>query len=318
MKAVSLSLKIVAILAAAFCVYAWMDTRGKISSAEGHLKDIAGESLEARAAKVPSILKEKAQMAEKIKAFEGRVSTLEQRNNSMNSELESERAKNVQANSDLVKKNAEIRNLNSSLSTSKKQIAEKDTLIETLKREIVASKTLVTQNNESDGLKERVSTLESQLKAKDSELAAAKEKLKILDMSEIVEVIETDDNGNKVKRTIVKTPYIPTGDIATVLTVDQKNAMVSINRGKKNGVKPDQKIILKREGKVVSEILMMEVADEVSVGLINRNMGIPETIEIGDLLEMASPISNKAAAPAAPASAPAAPAEKPAAEASEA
>ena len=42
MKAVSLSLKIVAILAAAFCVYAWMDTRGKISSAEGHLKDIAG------------------------------------------------------------------------------------------------------------------------------------------------------------------------------------------------------------------------------------------------------------------------------------
>ena len=116
----------------------------------------------------------------------------------------------------------------------------------------------------------------------------------------------------------MKTPYIPTGDIATVLTVDQKNAMVSINRGKKNGVKPDQKIILKREGKVVSEILMMEVADEVSVGLINRNMGIPETIEIGDLLEMASPISNKAAAPAAPASAPAAPAEKPAAEASEA
>ena len=315
MKAASLSLKIVAILAAAFCVYAWMDTRGKISSAEGHLKDIAGESLEARAAKVPSILKEKAQMAEKIKAFEGRVRTLEQRNNSMNSELESERAKNVQANSDLVKKNAEIRSLNSSLSTTKKQVAEKDTLIETLKREIVASKTLVTQNNESDGLKEKVATLESQLKAKEGELAAANEKLKILDMSEIVEVIETDDKGNKIKRKILKTPYIATGDIATVLKVDQKNAMVSINRGTKNGVKQDQKIILKREGRVVSEILMTEVKEDISVGLINRNLGIPETIETGDLLEMASPVVKKAV----PAPAPAAPAEnKPAAETTEA
>ena len=309
MKAVSLSLKIVAILAAAFCVYAWMDTRGKISSAEGHLKDIAGESLEARAAKVPSILKEK------IKAFEGRVRTLEQRNNSMNSELESERVKNVQANSDLVKKNAEIRSLNSSLSTTKKQVAEKDTLIETLKREIVASKTLVTQNNESDGLKEKVATLESQLKAKEGELAAANEKLKILDMSEIVEVIETDDKGNKIKRKILKTPYIATGDIATVLKVDQKNAMVSINRGTKNGVKQDQKIILKREGRVVSEILMTEVKEDISVGLINRNLGIPETIETGDLLEMASPVVKKAV----PAPAPAAPAEnKPAAETTEA
>lgn len=233
----------------------------------------------------------------------------------MNSELESERVKNVQANSDLVKKNAEIRSLNSSLSTTKKQVAEKDTLIETLKREIVASKTLVTQNNESDGLKEKVATLESQLKAKEGELAAANEKLKILDMSEIVEVIETDDKGNKIKRKILKTPYIATGDIATVLKVDQKNAMVSINRGTKNGVKQDQKIILKREGRVVSEILMTEVKEDISVGLINRNLGIPETIETGDLLEMASPVVKKAV----PAPAPAAPAEnKPAAETTEA
>ena len=127
MKAVSLSLKIVAILAAAFCVYAWMDTRGKISSAEGHLKDIAGESLEARAAKVPSILKEKAQMAEKIKAFEGRVRTLEQRNNSMNSELESERVKNVQANSDLVKKNAEYQAMLADIEATRTRISELET-----------------------------------------------------------------------------------------------------------------------------------------------------------------------------------------------
>ncbi len=153
----------------------------------------------------------------------------------------------------------------------------------------------MTQNNESDGLKEKVATLESQLKAKEGELAAANEKLKILDMSEIVEVIETDDKGNKIKRKILKTPYIATGDIATVLKVDQKNAMVSINRGTKNGVKQDQKIILKREGRVVSEILMTEVKEDISVGLINRNLGIPETIETGDLLEMASPVVKKAA-----------------------
>jgi len=310
MKSVSLILKVVAILAAAFCVYAWMDTRGKVSSAENHLKGIAGENLEARASKVPSILADKAKMAEKIKAFEGRVRTLETRNNSMNSELESERSKNVQANSDLVKKNAEIRNLNTNLSTTQKQVAEKDSLIETLKREIISAKNMLTQNNDADALKDKVASLQTQLDAKSKELDSANEKVKILNMSEVVEVIETDADGKKIKRTIVKTPYIPSGDIATVLSVDQAKAMVAINRGAKNGVKADQKILLKRDGRDVSEILVTEVREDMAVGLINRKFAIPETMEVGDLLEMTSPMvpSVKEAAPAAPA------VEKPAAE----
>lgn len=57
MKAVSLSLKIVALLAAAFCVYAWIDVRGKISSAENHMKGVPGATLSEKAPKVPGLLK---------------------------------------------------------------------------------------------------------------------------------------------------------------------------------------------------------------------------------------------------------------------
>ena len=57
MKAVSLSLKIIALLAAAFCVYAWVDTRGKISTAETHMKGVPGETLVEKAPKVPGLLK---------------------------------------------------------------------------------------------------------------------------------------------------------------------------------------------------------------------------------------------------------------------
>ena len=60
MKAVSLSLKIVAIIAAAASVYFWADTRGKIASAEAHMKGVAGANLEEKAPKVPGLLKDLA------------------------------------------------------------------------------------------------------------------------------------------------------------------------------------------------------------------------------------------------------------------
>ena len=90
--------------------------------------------------------------------------------------------------------------------------------------------------------------------------------------------------------------------------------MVSINRGGKAGVKESQKILLKREGKLVSEILITAAKDDLAVGLINRDVAIPETIEVGDLLELAAPQQASESAPAktpesAPAAAPAADSE---------
>ncbi len=290
MKAASLILKIVAVLAAAFCVYAWLDTRGKISEAMTNMKGVAGQSLSEKSGKVPGILSDLAKAKEKNTAFEGRVRTLEQRNNSINAELETERAKSIQANSEVVKKNAEIRNLNSSVASLTKQVGEKDSLIANLKREILESKKLVAQNNETDSFKEKIASLENQLEAKNRELEEANKKAKLLELAEIVEVIETDAEGNKVRRKTVKMPYIPSGDVATVLGVNQKDKMVTINRGTKAGVKPDQKINLKREGQLVSEIIIIEAAEEISVGLMNRNVAFPETIEEGDLLELASPV----------------------------
>ena len=166
MKAVSLSLKIIALLAAAFCVYAWVDTRGKISTAETHMKGVPGETLVEKAPKVPGLLKTIAENKEKIAALQSSLRSSEQRNQDVNSELESERVKGVQANAEIVKKNAEIRSLNANVASSKKRIAEKDSLIESLKKEIVSTKALLSQTNEADALKDKIAALESQLGVK--------------------------------------------------------------------------------------------------------------------------------------------------------
>ena len=59
MKAASISLKILAILAACFCVYAWIDTRGKVSGAEELMKDVPGATLHEKSSNIPGILSEK-------------------------------------------------------------------------------------------------------------------------------------------------------------------------------------------------------------------------------------------------------------------
>ena len=286
MKAVSLSLKIVAILAAAASVYLWNNTRGKIASAEAHMKGVAGATLAEKAPKVPGLLKEIEKQKTTVKNLQGRLSTLESRIQSTNSELESERRKSVDANAEIVKNRAQIRQLEASLATSNKKVAEKDSLIENLKREIVSTKAMLTQNNEADELKEKVSTLESQLNAKSEALAEAEKKIKTLEASEVVEVVETDASGNKIKRKVVKIPYEPKGDIATVISLNAEEGIVVINKGEKDGVKVDQKIQLKREGTLVSEIIITDAKADFALAYINRKIGIPETIEVGDLLEL--------------------------------
>ena len=297
MKAVSISLKILAILAACFCVYAWLDTRGKVSSAEGLMKDVPGATLQEKSSNIPGILSEKAKVESSNKAFRASVSSLEGKLKSANDELESERVKNIKVNSELTNVKGQVSTLTANVASLKGQIAQKNTLIEQYTKELAEKNAMLANNNETDALKEKVATLEAQLKTKTDELAEANKKAKLMEMAEIVEVVETDASGKKIKRKIVKTPYVPTGDIATVIAVDQENGMVSINRGGKAGVKESQKILLKREGKLVSEILITAAKDDLAVGLINRDVAIPETIEVGDLLELAAPQQASESAP---------------------
>ncbi len=286
MKAVSLSLKIVAILAAAFCVYSWVDVRGKISTAESHMKQVSGATLAEKAPNVPVLFKQIAEQKNSIKNAQDRLRTLESRNQSVNSELESERRKSVDANAEIVRNRATIRSLEAADAASKKKIAEKDALIETLKREIVSTKSMLTQNNETDELKEKISTLESQLTAKTQALEEAEKKLKTLESSEVVEVVETDAMGNKVVKKVMKTPYVPTGDIATVISIKPNEAMIVMNKGENAGVKADQKIQLKREGVFVADVVVSVSKPDFAIVYYNPKVGIPETIEIGDLLEL--------------------------------
>ncbi len=286
MKAVSLSLKIIAILAAAFSIYSWMDIRCKISTAKGHMKDVTGVTLAEKSSKVPGFLVTISDQKDQIEGLKSRGQTLEKRIQSTTTELESERAKSVKANAEIVKKNSDIRTLTASVETFKKQIAEKDSLVETLKREIVSTKALLTDTSEVDSLKEKVGSLESQLATKSEALTKAEDKVKELESAEVVSVTETDALGNKVVKKVVKIPYTPTGDMATVLTAKPNDSIVVINRGQANGVKAMQSINLKNEGKVVAEIVIAESYDNFALAYINPKVGIPETLEVGDVLEM--------------------------------
>ena len=299
MKAASLSLKILAILAAAFCVFAWVDTRGKVSTATTNMIEVEGITLVEKSEKIPALLKSNADLKVKVDNLDSRIKTLETRESELNKELEGERTKNLQVNAELTKKNGEIRTLNTSLDTAKKQITEKESTIETLRREIIDAKNMAVDTGDVEALNAKVADLESQLAAKAKEASDAQAKVKLLESGEVIEVVETDAQGNKVVKKVAKVPYVATGDIATVLDVDQPTAMVKLNRGKSAGLQQGQKILLKREGRLVAEILVDIVADSTAVAFMNTEKGIPETVEVGDLLEMAdAPVeAPKAAAP---------------------
>lgn len=282
-------LKLVALLAAAFCVYAWFDVRGKISDAEAQMEQIKGETLAEKSVSAANIDKENKQRKVKIAAFEKRVAALQKDINSVNSELESERAKNVSANSDIVKGNAEIRSLKSKLSKANRSIDDRDATIESLKKEILASKELLAKQDDTDSLKAKIAELERTVEDQKQELDKANKKAKLAEMSEVVEVVETDANGNKVKRKIVRTPYVPSGDIATVLTFDNANFILVINKGKENGIEQGQVIQLKKNGVVIATAFVQNVKENISSLFVDKDSVMPEYIKVDAQFELSAP-----------------------------
>ena len=282
-------LKLVALLAAAFCVYAWFDVRGKISDAEAQMEQIKGETLAEKSVSAANIDKENKQRKVKIAAFEKRVAALQKDINSVNSELESERAKNVSANSDIVKGNAEIRSLKSKLSKANRSIDDRDATIESLKKEILASKELLAKQDDTDSLKAKIAELERTVEDQKQELDKANKKAKLAEMSEVVEVVETDANGNKIKRKVVRTPYVPTGDIATALTFDNANFILVINKGKENGIEQGQVIQLKKNGVVIATAFGQNVKENISSLFVDKDSVMPEYIKADAQFELSSP-----------------------------
>lgn len=289
MKVLSPILKILVVLAAAFCVYAWFDVKGRISSAEQHMADIKGQTLVEKAPEAAKINKENNQRKVKITAFEKRVKSLESDVKSASDELESERSKNVAASAEIVKNNGEIRRLNTKLASVSKLVQERDSTIESLKKEILASKELLAKQDNVDTLKDKIAELERKVAEQQKDLTAALEKAKIADMAEVVEVIETDAAGNKVKRKFVKVPYIPTGDIATVVAADAQNGVVAINKGKADGLNPLQVVVLKKEGVVVAQAQVQNVSENMSALLLDKNSALPEYVVLNAQFELAAP-----------------------------
>ena len=301
MKMLSPILKVVALLAAAFCIYAWFDVKGRIATAESDMSEISGTTLVEKAPNAAKINKENNQRKNKIAAFEKRVKALEGDVSSLNSELEAERSKNVSASAEIVKANRQIRTLNSKVEQSASVISERDSTIEALKKEILASKELLSKQDNTDELKDKINSLERKLAETEKELVAAQKKAKLAEAAEVVEVVETDAAGNKIKKKIVRVPYVPTGDIAKVIALDPNSGVIAINKGKANGLDAKQMLVLKKDGVVIAQAEVQEVAQDFAALLLNKNSDIPEYITLGAEFELASPVIAEAKAEEAPA-----------------
>ncbi|MBO5255039.1 MAG: hypothetical protein J6B07_04355 [Opitutales bacterium] len=284
MKALSLILRVVALLAAAACIYAWFDIKGRISEAENQMQAIKGATLAEKAPNAAKIHKENEGRKKTIASFQTRVKGLEKDISSLNSELENERAKNVSASADIVKRNSEIRSLNSKLVSFSKQVEERDATIDSLKKELVAKQELLSKQDDTDSLKEKIANLERKITEQEAELKKAQEKAKIADMSEVVEVIETDASGKKIKRKVVKVPYVPKGDIATITS--QSGNIVSINKGKADGLNAEQEILLKKNGILIAEAFISNVDENSSVLLLNKRAPLFEYVEVNEQFEL--------------------------------
>lgn len=309
MNKVSLVLRIVAIVGAVACVALWFQIKGQIKQATTDMAGISGVTLNEKSAQIPGILKEKEKLASDLNVSEAKVQNLTTKSKQLSEDLESERASNVRVNNEKAKLTQEIRQVKVQLQDANDKIKSSDLLIEKLKKEIIDIKKTVQDTSESDALQQKVTVLSNELEALKKDYAVASEKARILDLSEIVEVVEIDQEaGKKTIRKIVKPPYVKVGQDATVTNTAENDGLIALNRGKKDGLSLGQKIDLKgEEGKFIARIVVAEIGEDFAIATVNPDMGIPEVIETGDIYELVPTVDiNKKPDNAAPAATPAA------------
>lgn len=288
MNKVSLVLRIVAIVGAVACVALWFQIKGQVKQATSDMNGISGVTLIEKSAQVPGILKEKEKLASDLNVSEAKVQNLTTKSKQLSEDLDSERASNIRVNNEKAKLTQEVRQVKIQLQDANESIKSSEVMVERLKKEIIDIKKTVQNTSESDALKQKVTVLSNELEALKKDYAVASEKARILDLSEIVEVVDIDtEAGKKTIKKIVKPPYVKVGQDTTVTKTEDTDGFIALNRGKKDGLSLGQKIDLRnKDGNFVARVTISEIADDFAIASINPKMGIPEVIETGDIYEL--------------------------------
>ena len=246
------------------------------------MKDVSGATLVEKSARIPGLVQENAKLKKDLNSSEANVQNLTTKSKSLASDLESERASNIRVNKEKAELTNEVRTVKINLQDAKKNLDDAVATIEKLKKEIVAIRQSSSDNGAADAL------LEGQLSDLTKKYEVAAEKARIYDLSEIVVVedIVDPEAGKRTTKKVLKVPYVATGDTATVTRLESSNDLAAINRGKKDKLALDQVIDLKRDGEYVGRVTVVEIGEDFAIVSINPTLGIPETIESGDILEL--------------------------------
>lgn len=287
MKSLSLLSRVIAIVAGLAALFFWFDTKGIIKAVDADLSGLKGETVLEKAAQVQGKLDELADKTKKLIASEASVRDLTSKNSALTSDLNSEQTKNKQLSNEYAKKLAELRSLNSNLDDAKKELAEANLTVETLKKEIIESKNSGATAEEIENLKQKLAAVQNEFDALNAQYNIAKEKARIYDLCEIVEVIKIDEvAGTKTITKTLKKPYVVQGEMAVVRKVDPKYSMVALNKGTESGIQNDQKIALKYEGDTVAEVVVIDCGKDYAICSYNKMVGTPEILAENDVVEL--------------------------------
>lgn len=288
------------------------------------MSGVQGATLVEKSSKVPAILAEKDKLGKDLKSTQREVKDLTNIKNELDSKLKSADEEITKLNKDNLQHRTDLRKVRADLQNAQDALTKADAVRKQLESELIKAKNMQVDTTEIDALKASLTTFKNQYAELEKKFNAASEKARLLDLSEVVVVEDINlETGKKTTTTKYFPPYVVKGQIATVTKLDESHELAMINRGKKDQLGLRQKIDLMRDGKFVANAVVLEVAEELSVISINPRKGIPETIEVGDMLELLPTVDlekkEEAEAPKADAPAAEAPkAEAPKAEAAEA
>lgn len=281
MKILSILLRLVAIAGAAFCVYAWVDTKGKTTESMEHMKEIAGETLQMRTAQVPDILKEKRQTEATLRKTEDTLKATKDTLANTENDLKDERDRVVQAQEEILDKNTQIKSLNTKVSGLEASVASAKTEVDDLKNEIVKIKSETEPLIAS--LNSQIQTLEAEIAHKDVEKAEAVAGVE-KELNAKMENMVMASTGEVVEEVPV---YVAEGEIVTILKASEGNDLFVVNKGAASGFKQNQKFKIKDEGNFIAEFTVTILQGNSAVcSVADKNIGIPETIFVGDTYEV--------------------------------
>ncbi len=306
MKSLSLILKLVALLAAAFCVYTWIDIRGKISDAETKMSQIPGATLADKATEAEAIRQNRDELAKAKAGLEDQQKedkkTIEDCKSTITA-LQSERSDLEKSLKDEERKVSELKK---DIKAEKAKNEAKDQKIAEIEGDLGQKDALIAKLQNDDKvqrLQEQINSLERKYEATVSELE--KTKVKAARADKIQEIVYLENENGKTKKTTVYTfPYKANeNSVATVIGFDKKNGVLAINKGKKDdeNLRPLQVVQLKnpKNGIVFAEAQIRELLDDQTILALATSSVLPEYIAVKSQIELGA-VETEKAAPVAP------------------